>query len=1654
MISFQSEGTSRGESAPTCMDYLHPTTLLVVVLFVILLIGVSPGIGSVSASTDGNSPPVFTVKQPGKSVNVTPLSNGESIEEYYDFYDWESHTSPDITAPDTAITFFWDGPKGLSLVVITDDPDDGSGGVMDMNFSGLPSAGEWVVANDPPEEDDPPADFDSRVDRKPTWGWSDKRDDGGAFRGGLRTVRVIEIDPAFNESASRWDSNCCQDPVKHWEFLSGDLESPTRHRLDMDEPITLINRGEWPMFGLTPQRTSVRGEAGGGTGTEIWNFTTGDIVHSSPAVANGTLYIGSWDNNVYALDPETGAKEWAFTTGGDVGGSPAVWNGTVYVGSQDGAVYALDADTGTKIWKYSTGDLVDSDPAIRNGTVYVGSHDDNLYALDAATGTKKWNFTTSANVDSAPLVWNGTAYFGSRDHNVYAVDASSGTKRWAFDTGGGVIAEPALWNATVYIGSASHRVFAIDAVNGTKKWAFTADKQVSSTPTLANGTVYVGSHDTNVYALDADNGTKRWTFDTEDHVAGSAAVANGTVYIGSKDERIYALDASTGDSKWTFLTDGRVTSSPAIVDGTLYIGGTGDHRVYALDAGTLPPVGPPQNLTADAGPHIRNITLDWDPPAETGSAPLDHYNIYRGTSTGNLALIANTTATEYTDDGLTCHQTYHYEVTAVNEDGLESEPTPTKDVPPYTPLHLLCRKNTQHPDEPFYWGPRDGEMPLGDTQGDPDTPPTNITQIEEREQAQDETGYWYALPPVNVTCCQTIQYDQNDLTPHNPHEFEINPADVIRRVLPVGPLGELAASGVESVLSFADLQALFEGLRAKGQPHTDADFDNQAVVPAYVNGTASFALGCNEDAGETGPGNAFTLDAGGNYVLNRSTNTVDLALDTLFLQGQHGVCGPSFEKEFEPIPETPIPYVGEVGLEAEARLELNGDINAMVGGRLQPTTQEPEVKAGGIGAGAHGTASLDITGGVDDKIEAFGTGGFSTDIPAKGEAFIPVNESASDEAIKSPYTDTVYRNLEDWVVTLKLGPFKALQTKPLEVGFQLWDHVEFTIEALDLGDLSWSGTSIIFGEATVSSPTASDIHIGNGDSSATSTAEALSTSTRSLSDGAADLAGATKADLDSAADVAEWTRAHDISKPLPDPSDILTDSTSSASDSGTAKTVPPNATQLIIVVTGEPNSTHNVTIRRPTGHYDTENITATNLNTSETVAIVNETFGAGTWTFTIPNVTLNEDGNATLTVDTTTVQQSVKGLTRTSGTSFNASKRDVNRTLDTNGDGEADLPAGETPSDPRMVTDVEPRVGVTEADQGSAYLGEDVPLRASVREVPTGDVPEEDNGTRGQVTFRINGTVVGTANVTSTGNVSVTAAVPTDASLGKHLVLATYSGTASTARAAAGTTSLLVRDRPLVVNITDPAPAEVADGSSKLTVRFGPESIQKDDLTAAEVRIDDGPWRDANQLSTWTFGLGVDVCEESFDDGFHNLTARLTDSDGETDSAQVPFVVDCQGVPNMTVTNPERPVVVTSDGTVPVRWNASEPVAVRANLTRVNTTPADPVTWEPVEELEPVLSPTFQQNGTLEAGPLGPGTYSMNLSVIDTARNHVPGIRENASQGLERGPYAVVVPPVTLSADDWLSQTQTGSIGGPHTTHIADASTSPDRRSLEPLLSR
>lgn len=344
-------------------------------------------------------------------------------------------------------------------------------------------------------------------------------------------------------------------------------------------------------FHANNARTGVYDSSGPKQFTGVkWTFKAAGPIVTSPALADGVVYIASMSGHMYAIDQETGKEKWNFKSRMPIASSPAVANGTLYFVSSAGSLAALDIKTGQPKWVFATEyerkfeaknlhgyppasqtipdawDIWTSSPAVANGKVYFGSGDGNVYAVDATSGLLQWKFPTKDVVHSSPAVVNNTVYIGSWDSYLYALDAETGQEKWAFKSGEdntihnqvGFQSSPAVADGTVYIGCRDAHVYAIDAATGKKKWDYPTSKSwVNATPAVRDGLVYAATSDSSrFFALDAKTGRLRFNFDAKAYMFSSAALAGDLAYVGDHNGKLYAIEAKTGKLTWEFQTEG------------------------------------------------------------------------------------------------------------------------------------------------------------------------------------------------------------------------------------------------------------------------------------------------------------------------------------------------------------------------------------------------------------------------------------------------------------------------------------------------------------------------------------------------------------------------------------------------------------------------------------------------------------------------------------------------------------------------------------------------------------------------------------------------------------------------------------------------------------------------------------------------------------------------------------------------------------------------------------------------------------------------------------------------------------------------------------------------------------------------------------------
>jgi outer membrane protein assembly factor BamB/tRNA A-37 threonylcarbamoyl transferase component Bud32 len=333
-----------------------------------------------------------------------------------------------------------------------------------------------------------------------------------------------------------------------------------------------------------------------GTGL-VWKFQTEDEVRSSAMVSaaapagsaagsaagGATVYIGSYDHYLYALDARSGEMQWRFPTDDGICATPALWKQLVIVGSEDFNVYAVQAATGQEAWTYRTWQHVRASPRVYGEALYVGSDDGFLHALEPRSGRPLWKFRAWRPVRSSAAYADGLLYFGSDDERVYAVDALTGQEKWRFAALGGVTSSPAVGNGLVYVGSLDFVVYALDAKMGWVAWRERTTNFVVSSPCVVGERIYIGSVDQHLYCLDGKTGRAVWKYQAGGQITSSPTVVKDVVYFGCVDGAVYALEAGTGRLRWRFQTEGAVPSSPVVAEGVVYIGSL-DGCVYALRA--------------------------------------------------------------------------------------------------------------------------------------------------------------------------------------------------------------------------------------------------------------------------------------------------------------------------------------------------------------------------------------------------------------------------------------------------------------------------------------------------------------------------------------------------------------------------------------------------------------------------------------------------------------------------------------------------------------------------------------------------------------------------------------------------------------------------------------------------------------------------------------------------------------------------------------------------------------------------------------------------------------------------------------------------------------------------------------------------------------
>jgi outer membrane protein assembly factor BamB len=314
---------------------------------------------------------------------------------------------------------------------------------------------------------------------------------------------------------------------------------------------------------------------------QVWRAKAGRRFTGRMVIAGSTIYGGSVDRKVYAVDLGSGQTQWSSRLGGLIGGGVLVSGDTVFAASSrpEGRLYALDARTGRRLWRTTIGPV--SAPLALIDTMLVAeTQRGEIIGLTPRTGAVRWRRKVGVARIPAVRADSGTLIVATVD-SLYRLRVSDGKVTIRASSPGTILSPWFEQGAELLAGTGDSLVVAIDRATLQPRWRVSLDAPVLTSPGGAGDTLYAASRRGTVYRIVADSAPHATAVATLDWpVTAPVAVVDGLVLLGGADGILRALKPDGGEA-WRVQLRWPVELMPlALDDGLLAVGGDGDLHRY------------------------------------------------------------------------------------------------------------------------------------------------------------------------------------------------------------------------------------------------------------------------------------------------------------------------------------------------------------------------------------------------------------------------------------------------------------------------------------------------------------------------------------------------------------------------------------------------------------------------------------------------------------------------------------------------------------------------------------------------------------------------------------------------------------------------------------------------------------------------------------------------------------------------------------------------------------------------------------------------------------------------------------------------------------------------------------------------------------------
>jgi len=307
------------------------------------------------------------------------------------------------------------------------------------------------------------------------------------------------------------------------------------------------------------------------TGSKVWQTALPSegngrsLFGGGVSVLDDRLYASTGVGDVVALNASDGKIVWKKRPGGPLRGAPTVANGSVYVMSQDNQIFALNQQDGATQWTDSgtmeaTGVFGVAAPAAGQGTVIAGYSSGELSAYRYENGRSLWgdalsrtSISTSvaslADIDADPVIDRGRVFAIGQGGRMASYELVSGQRLWEINVAG--ISTPWVVGEWVFAVTDDAKLLCVARATGKIRWIsqlqrFKKMKKKTGAvrwtgPVLAGNKLYLVSTLGDLVTVDPQTGKAAEPIDLHHPMSLSPVVANNTLYILADDGKLTAL---------------------------------------------------------------------------------------------------------------------------------------------------------------------------------------------------------------------------------------------------------------------------------------------------------------------------------------------------------------------------------------------------------------------------------------------------------------------------------------------------------------------------------------------------------------------------------------------------------------------------------------------------------------------------------------------------------------------------------------------------------------------------------------------------------------------------------------------------------------------------------------------------------------------------------------------------------------------------------------------------------------------------------------------------------------------------------------------------------------------------------------------------------